>query len=158
MKHKQEFLVHLLAMAHTRLSWLPALLTRIAIGSVFIESGWGKLHNLEKVVSYFISLGIPFAGTQAPVVAATELICGWLVLVGLMSRLAAIPLIGIMSVATLTAKLADISEWTDLFGFSETLYIILLLWLASFGPGPVSFDALLLRRFTKRAPGLPSLG
>jgi hypothetical protein len=51
------------------LKWLPSLLARITIGAVFIESGWGKLHNLPKVIDFFHSLGIPYAEVQAPFVA-----------------------------------------------------------------------------------------
>ena len=52
------------------LNWLPPLAARMTLGLVFIESGWGKLHNLEKVTSYFTELGIPFASIQAPTVAS----------------------------------------------------------------------------------------
>jgi uncharacterized membrane protein YphA (DoxX/SURF4 family) len=33
------------------LRWLPPTLTRLTLGWVFIESGWGKLHNLPKIVA-----------------------------------------------------------------------------------------------------------
>jgi putative oxidoreductase len=119
---------------------LPALLTRISIGVVFIESGWGKLHHLEKVVEFFTSLGIPAARLQAPFVATVELVCGALVLIGLFTRFAAIPLIGVMIVAILTAKLKEITMISDLFSMFEYLYIILLAWLAVAGAGAISID------------------
>ena len=50
----------------SHLEWLPQLVTRITIGWVFIESGWGKLHNLDRVIGYFQSLGIPAPAIQAP--------------------------------------------------------------------------------------------
>lgn len=130
----------------SKLNWLPPLLTRIVLGVVFIESGWGKLHDIEKVVAYFTELGIPFPGAQAHFVAATELVAGVMVLTGLMARLASIPLIAIMTVAIITAKAADISTFSDIFGFSEFLYILLLGWLVITGPGFVSLDQFVTKR------------
>src|ERR1051325_9033505 len=49
-----------------KLDWLPGLLSRLTIGGVFIQSGWGKLHHLDKVVQFFTSLGIPAPQIQAP--------------------------------------------------------------------------------------------
>lgn len=135
-----------------RFEGLPALITRISVGWVFIESGWGKLHNLPKVVQYFESLGIPAPGLQAPFVAGTELICGGLLFVGLLARLAAIPLSSTMVVAILTAKRSDISALSDLFSFSEYLYIVLLLWVIVKGPGWLALDCAIVKKF--RGPGL----
>ena len=115
-------------------------MARFTIGVVFIESGWGKLHNLEKVIGYFQSLGIPAAQYQAPFVATTELVAGALILIGLVTRLASIPLVVTMVIAILTAKREDIHGWTDVFGISEFLYIVLLLWLLFSGPGKFSVD------------------
>ena len=129
-----------------KLDWLAPLLARFTIGVVFIESGWGKLHHLDKVTEFFQSLGIPGAQYQAPFVATTELVAGSLVLIGLATRLASIPLIGTMVVAILTAKMSDLNGWTDLFGISEFLYIVLLFWLLMSGPGPVSADEQIRKR------------
>lgn len=128
-----------------RLRFLPPLLARIAVGLVFVNTGWGKLHDLESVTSFFRELGIPWPELQAPFVASTELVCGALVLVGLCARLAAIPLIGTMVVAIATAIWPDLSGLTDLLGKVETLYIVLFAWIAIAGPGAVSLDALVVR-------------
>jgi putative oxidoreductase len=129
-----------------KLRWLPPTLARLTIGVVFIGTGWGKLHNLDKVISFFMDLGIPAARFQAPFVSATELVCGSLILVGLFTRLAAIPLIISMTVAILTAKLKEISGLNDLFGTIEWLYILLLIGLFVYGPGPLSLDRFVCRR------------
>ena len=81
-----------------RLAFVPPLLSRLVIGVVFTHSGWGKLHNLDQVTSFFASLVLPFPELQAPFVASVELGCGALVLAGLATRLASIPLIGTMVV------------------------------------------------------------
>lgn len=130
----------------TSLDWLPPLVARLTVGWVFVRSGWGKLHNLPQVIQFFTDLGIPAPNLQAPMVAGLELACGLLVLLGLLTRLAALPLIGTMVVALLTAQRAQIHGVGDLFGLVEFLYIALLLWLAQAGAGRFSLDTLLGRR------------
>ncbi|MFY9551689.1 MAG: DoxX family protein, partial [Thermoanaerobaculia bacterium] len=123
------------------LRWLPPTATRLTLGFVFVESGWGKLHALPKVVAYFTSLGIPAPQFQAPLAAGTEFVCGILMLLGLATRLASLPLIGTMTVAILTARRSELHGLSDLFGFIEYLYIALCLWLGAYGAGPISLDA-----------------
>ena len=143
-----------------RLEWLPPTVARCTVGWVFLLSGWGKLHNLPKVVDFFRSLGIPAPEFQAPFASANELACGALVLAGLFSRVATIPLMITMVVALVTAQRGNIGSLDDLFGLSEYLYIALLGWIAVAGPGPRSLDALLVRfsrssgrtRATSRTP------
>ncbi len=128
-----------------KLAWLPPLLARLAVGLIFTRSGWGKLHNLERVTKFFTSLGIPAPGLNAGMVGTIELVCGALLVVGLLTRLAAVPLIPTMVVALLTAKREDIAGVGDLFGSQEWLFIVLLLWLAVAGGGAVSIDRILGR-------------
>ena len=128
-----------------QLDWAPALLSRITIGFVFIQSGWGKLHHLDKVIVFFASIGIPAPQIQAPFVSGVELGCGSLVLLGLCTRLAAIPLIGTMAVAIVTVKMDEAATISDFLGFAEYLYIVLLVWLIVKGAGKLSLDALLFK-------------
>src|SRR5438874_1241787 len=81
------------------LSFLGPTLARLTLGVVFIGTGWGKLHGLDKVTDFFTELGIPAPGFNAVLVSSAEFVCGALLLVGLLSRLAAIPLIVVMTVA-----------------------------------------------------------
>jgi putative oxidoreductase len=133
-----------------KLGWLPPTLGRITIGWLFLQTGWGKVHNLGQITEYFRSLGIPAPEIQAPFAAYTELVCGALILAGLFTRLASIPLIVTMTVALATAKKGDIHAVDDLFGIVEYLYIVVLAYLGVFGAGPVSLDHLLVRRVTPR--------
>src|SRR5262249_38470997 len=130
----------------TSLQWLPPTVARLTLGLVFIESGWGKLHNLAKVIEFFGSLGIPAPQIQAPFSASMELVCGLLMLLGLATRVASLPLIVIMVVALATARRPDVHGLSDLFGTIEFLYIALALWLGAFGAGPISVDAVIARR------------
>ena len=123
-----------------RLSFLGPTLARLTLGVIFIGSGWGKLQNLPKVTEFFGELGIPAPGFNAVLVSSAELGCGALLLIGLLSRLAAIPLIVTMTVAILTAKRDALHSFADLFGFEEWTYIVLALWIAVAGAGPLSID------------------
>lgn len=123
--------------------WLPLLLARLSIGSIFIISGWGKLHNIPKVIGYFTDLGVPMPEFNAHLVAATEFSCGTLILLGLLTRLASIPLTITMIVAILTAKISDIHSTSDLLGLDEFLYIVFFVLLIVNGAGRLSIDGLI---------------
>jgi putative oxidoreductase len=133
------------------LDWLPPLVARITLAMVFVVSGWGKLHSLDKVTGFFTELGIPAPAFQAALVSCVELIGGVLLLIGLLTRFAAVPLIITMVVAILTALRENIHGFGDLVGVSEYLYICLLLWLAVAGGGRLSLDHLVGRLIAKRA-------
>jgi putative oxidoreductase len=124
-----------------RLSWLPPLLARVSVGLVFVSTGWGKLQNLERVIEFFRSLGIPAPEYLAPFVAVTELSCGILLVLGLATRFAAVPLVVTMVVAIRTALWTELEGVIDLFGSEESLFIVLLTWLVITGAGVVSLDA-----------------
>lgn len=133
-----------------RLAWLSLAAARGTVGWVFLQSGWGKLHNLEGVVAFFESLGIPFPALQAPFVAGVEFVGGLLLLLGLGTRLVALPLVGVMVVAIATALRSDLETVSDLFGLSEFGYIVMLVSLFVFGAGSLSLDALIRRRLGDR--------
>lgn len=132
-----------------RLAWLPALVARVTVGWVFVQSGWGKLHNLDRVVEFFAGLGIPAPQLQAPLAAGTELVCGALLLAGLATRAAALPLVVVMVVALRTALADQIGGLGDLFALAEFCYVVMLLGLAVSGAGPVSLDASIARRWAQ---------
>ena len=126
--------------ALAKFTWLPPTLARLTLGLVFFNSGRGKLGNISQVVEYFQSLGIPAPQFQAPLAAGAELVCGTLLLLGLFSRLATVPLIVTMIVAILTARKDDLEGISSLFTFIEYTYIVLLVWIGVSGPGPLALD------------------
>ena len=128
----------------------PAL-ARLTVGMVFLQSGWGKLHDLDKVTHYFTELGLAAPAFQARLVSATEFVCGGLVLVGLATRVAAVPLIVVMCVAIRTALRAQVDGLGGLVGLTEFAYIALLVWLGTNGAGPLSLDGLIARGWRQRA-------
>jgi putative oxidoreductase len=138
--------IHALVLAIAgRLEWLPPLAARVAVGLVFVTAGWGKLQNLDRVVEFFASLGIPAPELQAPFVATVELVGGLLLVAGLGTRLVAVPLAATMAVAIATALWPDLEGTVDLLGKSELVYIVVFAWLAVAGAGAVSLDALVAR-------------
>jgi putative oxidoreductase len=139
-----------------RLGWLPPLLARVSVGLVFVSTGWGKLQNLDRVIEFFRSLGIPAPEYQAPFVAATELSCGLLLVLGLATRFAAVPLVVTMIVAIRAALWEELEGVVDLFGREEYLFIVLLAWLGVAGAGAVSLDAIFTRIL--RTAGAPRRG
>ncbi len=134
----------LLAVAE-HLSFAGPLLARLSVGLVFISTGWGKLHHLSDLVDYFRELGIPAASLQAPMVASVEFFGGILILVGLLTRLAALPLAVTMVVAIITAKRGDIEGVTGLLRLEEWLFLVVFVWLAVAGAGKASLDHLIAR-------------
>jgi putative oxidoreductase len=136
-----------------RIEPLGPTLARITLGLVFIETGWGKLHSLPDVTEFFTKLHIPAPGLNARVAASTEFFGGILVLLGLGTRLASLPMAFTMVIAILTARREDVDGVTALFGFIEWTYLVLFLWLAVAGGGPLSLDRLVwprLRRFLEK--------
>lgn len=74
--------------------------------------------------------------------AYTELLGGALLVLGLFTRLASIPLFINMLVATLTVKMKKVAGLDDFVELDEPLYALSFLWLLFSGPGPVSLDGL----------------
>jgi putative oxidoreductase len=135
-----------------KLQWLGPLLVRISLASVFIVTGWGKLHNLPKVTGFFTELGIPMPGFNAGLVSCVEFFGGILILLGLFTRFAAIPMAFSMLVAILTAKLGEVDGVPTFFAFNEFTYFACFVWLVVAGAGAVSLDRLLLGRWTRALP------
>lgn len=136
--------------------WIPALLTRLSVGVMFAVAGWGKLNHLEGVIEFFGSLGVPSPQIMAPFVAGLEFVGGLLLIIGLFTRIISVPLIVTMIVALATAKSSEITSFTDIFGLSEFLIALALLWLGFCGAGGVSLDHLLASRFATVKKERPS--
>ncbi|MBI4427542.1 MAG: DoxX family protein [Ignavibacteriales bacterium] len=130
---------------------LPYFLVRLMVGCVFLSEGMQKFLFVDELgVGRFMRIGIPAPELMAPFVGVVEILCGVLVLVGLFTQLAAIPLIIDMLVAISTTKIPILMEkgfwamaheartdWSMLLG--STLLLIA-------GAGPWSFDAFISQR------------
>lgn len=146
----------LLALAK-RLDSAALLLVRLTLGLLFVSTGWGKVHNLAKVTAFFGDLRIPAPAFNATLASFTELLCGGLLVVGLASRLASLPLMVTMVVAILTAKLDEIHGLPDLFGEVEWTYLVLLFVIVVWGPGKASLDSLVRSRLRPVFPLIMSM-
>ena len=130
----------------------PFLLgVRLYWGWQFFQTGKGKLGNLEQTAEFFVSLGLPAPKLQAMLAGGTECVGGLLLLIGLGSRFTAVPLMFTMLVAYLTAHLDSVKTiWSDSDTFvtqAPFLFLLASLIIFVFGPGRVSVDHFLRRKF-----------
>ncbi|MDX6711251.1 MAG: putative oxidoreductase, partial [Blastocatellia bacterium] len=122
------------------------ILIRLAVGAVFLSEGVHKfLYPADLGVGRFVKIGIPAPQFFAPFVGVVEVICGALLLLGLLTRLAAIPLIVDMLVAIITTKIPILmkSVFWAMAHEARVDYAMLLgcLFLLIVGAGPISIDA-----------------
>lgn len=82
------------------------ILIRLLVGLVvFLPEGIQKLVFPELLgAGRFASIGIPFPDLMGPIVGIVEIISGGLIILGLLTRLAAVPLLIIMLVAIISTK------------------------------------------------------
>jgi putative oxidoreductase len=137
-----------------RVEWMGPLIARISVGAMFAQSGWGKLNNLANTASFFTSLGIPAPGFHAVLVSCVEFLGGLAIVLGLATRLWAVPLAATMAVAMISGgAFNDPPEGVlDYVTASEFTYLAVMVWLAVVGAGKASVDAVVARA-TRVRPG-----
>jgi len=80
-------------------------LIRVMVGLVFLTEGIQKfLYPEDLGVGRFLKIGIPAPEVMAPFVGVVEIVCGGLLILGLLTRLAAIPLLINISTAIVSTK------------------------------------------------------
>jgi putative oxidoreductase len=150
MKNVYTRITHLLALAGDFLQPLLLLALRLYWGWQFIGTGTGKLMDTAAFADRFQGWGVPLPHVSVVLAGSTEAACGLLLLVGLASRIAAIPLIFAMAVAYLTAErtaLTGIFSNPDAFvSATPFLFMLAAVLVLVFGPGRYSLDGLLARR------------
>jgi putative oxidoreductase len=122
------------------------ILVRFATGGIFLSEGVQKfLFPIALGVGRFQKIGIPVPGFFAPFVGGVETVCGLLVIFGLFTRWATLPLIVDMLVAIYATKIPILlkSGFWSMAHESRTDYAMLLtlIFLLLAGAGPVSVDA-----------------
>lgn len=128
----------------------PVLLfLRIFFGIGFVIAGVGKLQDLSKITEYLTTIHFPYPQVFAWILALTETIGGALLVVGFLSRLAAVPLIIAMCVAYATAHAEAFSHFFQnpklLVEQPPFNFLLTALLVFAFGPGMFSIDALLTK-------------
>ena len=127
------------------------ILIRVMVGAVFLSEGIQKfLFSNELGAGRFTKIGIPAPQVMAPFVGVVEIVCGTLIIVGLLTRLAAIPLIINMLVAISSTKIPILLKsgfWTMAHD-SRTDFSMLLgsLFLLIVGAGAWSLDSKILKK------------
>lgn len=126
----------------------PLLLAvRLYWGWSFFQTGWGKLHTHDQVTEFFTTLDIPMPGLSAWMAGGMECLGGLLLLVGLGSRVIALPLIFTMGIAYVTADLdvvKNVLSEPDKFTAADPfLFLFASTVVLAFGPGAFSLDRLL---------------
>ena len=85
---------------------IAPLLLRLYLAPIFIQAGYNKLSAFESTAAWMGNpdwgLGLPFPELMAALAGGTEFFGGWLLLVGVATRLVAIPLMFTMIVAAVT--------------------------------------------------------
>jgi len=155
--------MHWTALLRTRAQgW--TILVRLMVGLVvFLPEGIQKLVFPEIVgAGRFANIGIPYPEVMGPFVGSVEVVCGTLIILGLLTRLAAIPIIIIMVVAIVSTKLpiwAGHDIWIfhmpklARYGFwsmahearDDFLMLLGSIYLLIAGAGAWSLDAMLVR-------------
>lgn len=126
------------------------ILIRLAVGAVFLSEGIQKfLFPASLGVGRFTKIGIPAPEIMAPFVGVVEIGCGLLLILGLLTRLAAMALIINMLVAILTTKMPILmkSGFWAMAHEARTDYTMLLgcLFFLIVGAGRWSMDARLAK-------------
>lgn len=127
------------------------LFIRLMVGLVFLSEGIQKfLFPASRGAGRFESIGLPNPEFLGNFVGSFEVICGVLILMGLMTRLAVIPIMVIMVVALGTTKvdiLLDKGFWEAMHA-SRTDWSMLMgsLFLLAKGGGYLSVDEKLYKK------------
>ena len=137
--------------ACTRLRWLGPLVLRVFFGYFWLETGWGKLHNLDGAIARFVDWGLPLPTWSAPLSAGTELVGGALLMLGLFTRFTSLVMAFNMIVAIAFVVIKNVMGLDEFVELDEFLYILIFFWLFLAGPGKASLDNLIARRLGLRA-------
>jgi uncharacterized membrane protein YphA (DoxX/SURF4 family) len=124
---------------------VPALLCRLAVGLIFFSEGLQKyLFPATVGTARFEKIGFNNAAFWAYFTGAFEILCGILIVIGLLTRLAAVPLLIIMIVSFITTKYPELIQkgfWLMAHDYrTDFAMTLLLIYLLIYGGGKNSID------------------
>lgn len=127
------------------ISSAPTLIPRLIVGLVFLSEGIQKFLTPEAVgAGRFQKIGFANPEFWAAFVGFFEIICGFLLIIGLLTRLASIPLLVIMITAFITTKLPTLLDkgfWTFAHEYrTDFAMTMLLCYLIYYGSSKYSVD------------------
>ncbi len=122
------------------------LLIRVLVGWVFLSEGIQKFLFPDSLgVGRFVKIGIPWPQVMAPFVGVVEIICGTLLLIGFLTRLATVPLLIDIAVALYSTKIITFAKngfWGTLHEARTDVSMLLgLIFLLLVGGGSLALDA-----------------
>jgi len=123
------------------------LLIRLAVGLIFFTQGILKYIDPNMGVVRFTKIGFPHPYFTAHFVGTFEMMCGLLVVLGLWTRLASIPLLIVISTAIATTKIPELFRSSQGFWYmvsdarTDFAMFCCLLFLIASGGGTWSLDA-----------------
>jgi putative oxidoreductase len=125
-----------------------ATLLRLAVGIIFIAHGWGKVVDVAGTAQHFASLGIPEPHIMVYVAIAGEFVGGLGLLLGFLTRIAALGTLCTMLVAIMSVHLGH-GLFAKNGGWEYPLVLALVsLFFVTHGARVFSIDALLARADT----------
>jgi putative oxidoreductase len=132
------------------------LAVRLYWGWQLVQSGWGKLHHLDKVTEFFTSLNLPAPGFTAVAISCLEFFGGIFLAIGFLSHFFALAMAINLIVAYITAdREALFSIFSDpdkFYAAAPYTFLIASLIVLFFGPGKFAVDWL-LDKWVPSAPG-----
>ena len=135
------------------------VLMRLPVGLIFFTQGILKFADPNMGILRFTRIGFPVPGFTAHFVGAFEIVCGLQVLFGLLTRLAALPLLIVIATASATTKLPELFHAHQGFWYmvsdarTDVAMLFSLLFLILSGGGSWSLDALRRRRGERGGDG-----
>jgi len=123
-----------------------AILIRIIVGLIFLTEGMQKFIFPELLgTGRFLKIGFSNPEFWAYLTGSFEIICSFLILIGLITRLASVPLLIIMITAFVTTKWPILTEkgfWSMAHEYrTDFAMTLLLLYLIIYGSGSWSVDS-----------------
>jgi putative oxidoreductase len=123
------------------------VLIRLAVGLIFFTQGILKFTDPHMGVMRFTRIGFPHPYFTAHFVGTFEIVCGFLVLIGLWTRVASVPLLIVICTAILTTKIPELFRANQGFWFmvsdgrADFAMLCSLIFLIVMGAGAWSADA-----------------
>ncbi len=123
------------------------VLVRLAVGLIFLSQGLLKYIDPNMGVNRFAKIGFPHPYFTAHFVGTFEIVCGALVVLGLVTRISAIPLLVVICTAIASTKIPELTRPHQGFWFmvsdarTDFAMLMLLLFLIRTGAGRWSVDA-----------------
>jgi putative oxidoreductase len=123
-------------------------LIRLPVGLIFLTQGFLKYTDPAMGIARFTRIGFPHPYFTAHFVGTFEIVCSALVLLGLWTRAAAVPLLIVICTAIATTKIPELSRANQGFWFmvsdarTDFAMFFSLLFLIALGGGTWSVDAL----------------